>query len=239
MKKSNIIKVLALVATVAASADAIAAGATISGTIKFEGEAPALKTIDMSQDAICGTNNNNQPVKSQALVLGAGNTLGNVFVYVKSGLAAGKTYTAPTEPVVLDQKGCMYNPHVIGAMVGQPIKILNSDGTMHNVHGLAAVNAEFNEAMPKMKKELTKSFDKEEILFAVKCDVHPWMQAYVGIVSHPFFTVSKEDGKFTISGLDAGTYEIEAIHEKLGKMTASVTVAADGTATNDFTFKKE
>lgn len=216
-----------------------AAGATITGTIKFEGEAPPLKTIDMSQDPICGKNNAGQTVKSQALVLGTGNTLGNVFVYVKSGLAAGKTYTAPTEPVVIDQKGCMYSPHVVGAMVGQPVKILNSDGTMHNVHGLAAVNAEFNEAMPGNKKELSKTFDKEEILFQTKCDVHPWMQAYIGIVSHPFFSVSKDDGKFSISGLDAGSYEIEAIHEKLGKLTASVTVAADESKASDFTFKKE
>lgn len=214
------------------------AGASVTGTVKFEGEAPAMKTLAMDADPVCVTNNAGKEVKSEALVLGVGNTMGNIFVRVKSGLPAGKTYTAPIEAVVVDQHGCRYVPHVIGVMVGQPVKILNSDGTLHNVHGLPTVNTEFNEAMPKFKKEVTKSFDKEEVVFPVKCDVHPWMQSYVGVVSHPFFAITKDDGKFTIAGLDPGTYEIEAWHEKLGTKVLSVTVAEGESKSADFTFKK-
>jgi plastocyanin len=214
------------------------AGATVTGTVKFEGEAPAMKTLAMDADPVCVTNNAGKEVKSETLVLGAGNTMGNIFVRVKSGLPAGKTYTAPADAVVVDQKGCKYVPHVIGAMVGQPVKILNSDGTLHNVHGLPTAKTEFNEAMPKFKKEVTRSFDKEEVVFPVKCDVHPWMQGYVGVVSHPFFAVTKEDGKFSIGGLEPGTYEIEVWHEKLGTQVVSVTVAEGDSKTADFTFKK-
>ena len=138
-----------------------------------------------------------------------------------------ETYTSPTTPVVMDQNGCRYEPHVFGLQVGQPLKILNSDGILHNVHALPKVNKQFNLAMPPTVKESTQNFGKAEGMFMIKCDVHPWMSAYAGVFAHPFYSVSKKDGKFTIGGLDPGTYEIEAWHERLGVQKATVTVAAN------------
>ena len=208
--------------------------ASISGTVKFDGEPPKFKEIKMDADPICLTHHK-EAVFPQTLVLGEGNTMGSVFVYVKKGLPS-KQYPAPTQEVVVDQQGCMYTPHIIAAMVGQPVKILNPDGTLHNVHALSKVNQEFNMAMPKFKKDITKTFDKPEFMFALKCDVHPWMGAWMSVMPHPFFAVTAADGKFSIANLPAGTYEVEAWHEKLGTKTASVTVAEADAATADFAF---
>jgi plastocyanin len=225
---------LGLAFTIALYANAFAGGA-ISGTVKFDGKAPNFKAINMDADPICSAAHKDA-VFPQTLVLGDGNTMGNVFVYVKSGL--NKTdFTPPAEAVVIDQKGCNYSPHVIGAMVGQKVKILNPDGTLHNVHAMSKVNPEFNMAMPKFRTEVEKVFDKPEFMFPIKCDVHPWMNAWVAVMPHPYFSVTKADGKFEIKDLPAGTYEIEAWHEKLGPKTAKVTVTDGGTATTDFTFE--
>src|SRR5258705_7863341 len=162
------------------------------------------------------------PAPSEKLVLGGGNTMGNVIVWVSKGLPTGKTWPAPAAPVVLDQNGCQYKPHAMGIMVGQAYRILNSDGVLHNIHSLPKVNTSFNKPMPPTLKEATTKFDKPEPVFQIKCDVHPWMTAWIGVFTHPFFSVTSTDGKFTISGLDAGTYEITAWHEVLGTQTASV-----------------
>lgn len=204
-----------------------ACSATISGVVKYEGAAPKFKEIKMDADPLC-LEKHTGSVFPQTLLLGEGNTMANVFVHVKNGLP-NQTHTAPTQPVVLTQHGCMYDPHVFGVMVGQPVKILNPDGTLHNVHAMSKVNPEFNLAMPKFRTEATKVFDKAEFMFAFKCDVHPWMLAWGSVMSHPYFATTKQDGKFTIDNLPAGTYAIEAWHEKLGTQTASVTLA-DGEA---------
>jgi plastocyanin len=170
------------------------------------------------------------------LVLGSGSTMGNIMVWVSKGLAAGKTWPPPKTPVVLDQKGCVYEPHVMGIMVGQAYRILNSDGILHNVHALPKINQGFNRPMPATVKEASAKFDKPEAMFHIKCDVHPWMSAYVGAFTHPFFSVTGTDGKFTISGLDPGTYELTAWHERLGTQTASVTVGANETKAQNFKF---
>ncbi len=214
----------------------LAHAGTVTGTVKYEGEAPSFKPIKMDADPICLTKHN-QPVLPQTLVLGDGNTMGNVFVHVKSGLPK-KDYPVPPEPVVIDQQGCQYFPHVAGVMVGQVLKILNPDGTLHNVHAMGKANPEFNLAMPKFRTETTKIFDKPEFAIPFKCDVHPWMSAYVSVMPHPYFNVTLENGKYTIADLPAGTYEIEAWHEKLGTKTQTVTVAEGETATADFTFAK-
>jgi plastocyanin len=232
MLHKNFIGVLTLVLGVALSMNAQAA--SISGTIKFNGEAPKFKEIKMDADPVCLTHHTD-PVYPQTLVLGDGNTMGNVFVRIKGGLKPGN-YTAPAEEVVIDQKGCQYDPHVISIMAGQSVKILNPDGTLHNVHVLSKVNPEENVAMPKFRKDITIKFEKSEPMFAIKCDVHPWMSAWVVVQPNPFFAVTKTDGKFTIANLPAGTYEIEAWHEKLGTQTASVTVGDSDNATQDFSF---
>ena len=223
-----------LIAVLALPGSAFAAS-SITGTITFTGKAPTLKPLAMDADPACAKKHS-APVPSEMLLLGNGNTMGNIMVWVSKGLPAGKTYPAPKTPVTLDQKGCKYEPHVMGIMVGQPYRILNSDGILHNVHTLPKVNKAFNQAMPAARKEATTQFDREEAIFNIKCDVHPWMSAYIGVYTHPFFSVTAADGKFTISGLDPGTYEITAWHERLGTQTASVTVGANDKKTQDFKF---
>ena len=212
------------------------AASSVSGTVTFAGKAPTLRPLAMDADPVCAKLHAGKPVPAEMLVLGNGNTVGNIMVWVSKGLAAGKTWPAPKTPVVLDQKGCMYVPHVMGIMVGQPYRILNSDGILHNIHTLPTVNPSFNRAMPATLKEATTTFNKAEAIFHTKCDVHPWMSAYVGVFTHPFFSATGADGKFTISGLDPGTYEITAWQEKLGTQTASITVGANDTKTQDFKF---
>ena len=211
------------------------AASSITGTITFDGKAPNLKPLSMDADPACAKKHS-APVPSEMLVLGSANAMGNIMVYVSKGLPAGKTWPAPKTPVVLDQRGCVYMPHVMGIMVGQPYRILNSDGILHNVNMLPKVNRGFNKPMPATVKEATVTFDKPEPMFHTKCDVHPWMSAYVGVFTHPFFSVTGKDGKYTISGLDPGTYEITAWHERLAPQTISVTVGANDTKTQNFKF---
>ena len=211
------------------------AASSVSGTITFAGKAPTLKPLAMDADPACAKKHSG-PVPSELLVLGNGNTMGNILVWVSKGLPAGKTWPAPKTPVTLDQVGCQYKPHVMGIQVGQTYKILNNDGVLHNVHALPKINKAFNRAMPANVKEATATFEKEEAVFQIKCDVHPWMSAYVGAFTHPFFSVTGTDGKFTISGLDPGTYELTAWHERLGTQTASITVGANDKKTQDFKF---
>ncbi|MGE3507678.1 MAG: carboxypeptidase regulatory-like domain-containing protein [Vicinamibacterales bacterium] len=214
---------------------AAVAASTITGTVTFDGKPPALRPITMDAEPVCAKKHSG-PAPNEALVLGPGNTMGNIMVWVSKGLPAGKTWPAPKTPVTLDQDGCVYKPHVMGIMVGQPYRILNSDGILHNIHTLPKINPAFNRGQPATVKEMSTTFAKPENLFQVKCDVHPWMSAYIGVYTHPFFSVTQADGKFTISGLDPGTYEITAWHERLGTQTATVTVAANETKTQGFKF---
>ena len=223
----------ALGVAVFVAASAAQAG-TISGTATYDGKVPALKPLSVAAEPICAKQHDSVP--NEMLVLGTGNTMANVLVRVVSGLPAGKAYPAPTTPVTMDQHGCQYKPHVMGIMVGQPFKVLNSDGILHNVHALPKVNATFNMAMPPTRKEASATFGKEEGMFVIKCDVHPWMQSYMGVFSHPFFAVTGADGKFTIANLPAGTYEIEAWHEKLGTQKSKLTVGASDTQSASFKF---
>ncbi len=225
---------LALAVVFSALLSGAALAGAITGTVTYTGKVPKLKPIPMDADPGCAKKHSS-PAKSEILVLGDGNTMANIFVYVKGGLP-DKKWPAPSEAAVLDQKGCMYAPHVLGMMVGQTLKILNSDGLLHNVHSLSKTNKSFNRAMPGSVKEAEFTFDKPEFMFKIKCDVHPWMGSYVSVMEHPFFEVTAEDGKFKIDGLPAGTYEIEVWHEKLKTMTQSVTVGADETKTVDFAF---
>jgi plastocyanin len=214
----------------------VAAAGSITGTITFAGTAPNLKPLAMDAEPVCHKMHSGKPVANEMLVLGSGNTMGNIMVWVSKGLPAGKTWPVPTAPVVLDQKGCQYLPHVTGIMVGQTYRILNSDGILHNIHTLPKVNPAFNRGQPATVKEMTTTFPKPEAMLQVKCDVHPWMSAYIGVFTHPFFATTSTDGKFTIPGLDAGTYEITAWHERLGTQTGTVTVSGSDSKTQDFKF---
>ena len=211
------------------------AASYITGTVTFAGKVPNLRPLAMDADPACAKMHSG-PVPNEMLVLGNGNTMGNIMVWVSKGLPAGKTYPAPKTPVTLDQKGCQYIPHVTGIMVGQPYRILNSDGILHNIHTLPKINPAFNRGQPATVKEMTTSFPKPEAMLQVKCDVHPWMSAYIGVFTHPFFAATGTDGKFTLAGLDPGTYEITAWHERLGTQKATVTVAANETKSQNFKF---
>jgi plastocyanin len=204
--------------------------ATVSGTVKFDGTAPKAAKIDMSQDPGCkGTN------EAENMVV-TGGDLANVFVYVKDGLG-NRTFDVPKDPVVLDQKGCQYHPHVLGVMTGQTVQIKNDDPTTHNIHPTPKDNREWNESQPPSTPALEKNFAREEIMLPVKCNQHPWMKMYVNVVKSPFFAVTAKDGKYEIKGLPPGDYTIAFVHEKLGEQDQKVTVAAKETKTVDQSFK--
>jgi plastocyanin len=206
---------------------------TITGRIKFEGKAPTPRVIRMDSDQLCMPEG---PNTSEVIIVGPDNSLQNVFVYIKDGLG-DRTFTAPKTPVVLDQKGCKYSPHVFGVQVGQPVRILNSDPTLHNVHAVPKANAEFNFGQSKKGMETIRTFDKSEVMVPFRCDVHGWMNAYAGVVAHPYYAVSQPDGTFEIKGLPAGTYTIEAWHERFGTQTTKVTVDGKSGAMASFAFK--
>ena len=175
---------------------------TITGTVKYEGTSEKPRVIRMDSDPLCMPEG---PQTSEVLIVGPGNGLQNAFVYVKDGLGDHK-FTAPQTPVVLDQKGCKYSPHVFGIQIGQPVIIVNSDPTLHNVHAVPKANTEFNFGQSMKGMKTTRMFDKPEVMVPFRCDVHGWMAAYGGVVAHPYFAVSKADGTFAIKGLPAGTY---------------------------------
>ena len=233
--RANGLRLAAAVVAVSMYPGVVLAASSVSGTVTFAGKTPTLRPLAMDAEPVCAKKHSG-PVPNELLVLGNGNTMGNIMVFVSKGLPAGKTWPASKNPVVLDQNGCIYKPHVMGIMVGQPYKILNSDGLAHNVHTLPKVNKSFNRSMPGTLKEVTTTFDKPEPIFQVKCDVHPWMNAFIGVFDHPFFSVTATDGKYTIANLEPGTYEITAWHERLGTQTASITVGANDKKTQDFKF---
>jgi len=209
---------------------------TIRGTVTYEGRVPKFREIKMDADPIC-LSKHTEKVFPETLVLGANNEMANVFIRVKDGIF-DNPFPAPTEPVIITQEGCMYTPHVVGLMVGQPLKILNPDGTLHNVHALSKINPEFNLAMPKFRRETTKIFGKAEFMFPIKCDVHPWMAAWISVMDHPYFDITEKNGRFRIDKIPAGHFTIEAWHEKLGTATESVNISQGSDEEINFTFSK-
>jgi plastocyanin len=211
-----------------------ATAGSITGRVQFEGAVPPAEMIRMSSDRNCVPDG--QPTRpSDALLVDDGRGVGNTFVYVKEGLDPSYTFDAPTTPVELDQKGCYYTPRVVGVRVGQPMDIVNSDPTMHNVHALPMVNQEFNHGQPKQNMRTTKTFTAPEVMIRFKCDVHSWMTAWVGVMSHPYFAVTKPSGEFSIPNLPPGTYTLETWHEKLGTKTMQLTVPPGQSQTASFT----
>lgn len=200
----------------------------ITGAIAFTGAVPALRKLDTSNDSACG-----EALADDVLV--SGGKLQNVFVHVKSGLPEVK-FEVPTTEVELDQKGCKYVPRVLGIQAGQPLKVVNSDATSHNVHPLPKVNREWNESQSKGQGPVIKKFSRPETLIPVKCNLHSWMLAHISVLSHPFYAVSAADGTFTIKGLPPGEYELEAWHEKFGAKTLKVKVAEKTDVKADFSF---
>ena len=206
----------------------------VTGKVIFKGKAPEESKVNMNADPVCKKAHAGAVV-SQEVVVNKNSTLKNVLVYIKDGLS-GKTYEPPKQKLLFDQLGCEYNPHVLGIMVGQELEIKNSDPTLHNVHSLSKLNQPFNRAQPMKNMVMTEKFDKVET-FKVKCEVHSWMNAYIGVFNHPFFAVTGDDGSFTLKGVPAGEYTVEAWQEKYGSQTAKVKVEASGKATVEFTYQ--
>jgi plastocyanin len=213
----------------------MANGATITGKVAFDGAKPVLKTIDMSDKPECAKQHPT-PQKSEEAIVNDNGTLKYAFVWVKSGLP-DQSWQVPSTPVLLDQHACMYSPHVIGVMAGQQIDVKNSDPTNHNIHPMPQTNQEWNESQPPGSPDKMQSFPRQEVMIPVKCNIHPWMRSYIGVVSHPFFAVTGDDGTFTIKGLPPGTYTVETWHEKYGTQDQTVTVGPKDSKTVDFSFK--
>ena len=209
---------------------------TLKGHVKYEGKAPKKKRLRMDADPVCGSSHSG-PVLSENFKVADDGSMEEALVYLKNVSYSGGI---PSEPAILDQKGCIYLPHVFGMVAGQELLIKNSDATLHNIHSMPKVNKEFNFAMPKVVKEKKATFKKSEPSpFYIKCDVHPWMKSWVLVSDHPYFAVTDEKGNFSIEGIPSGTYEVVCWQEKFGKrtLTAKVTIG-DGDTTKDFVFTR-
>ena len=212
--------------------DPTTAGA-VTGRVSFDGPVPQNPPVRMTGDPMCSRANASGMTFENYMVKDGG--LDNVFVYVKEGLGPYH-FDVPSEPVKLDQQGCRYVPHVLGIRAGQPLEVSNSDETMHNVHALPEANREFNFPQHTKNQRDTRTFTAAEIMVPLKCDLHPWMNAYVGVVEHPYFAVTADGGKFELRNLPPGTYTIAAWHEKAGTQTQEITVGEKETRTVAFTF---
>jgi len=211
----------------------------VTGKVSFQGEKPKLQRIMMDQDPVCVQKHGGKPAFAEDGEVNANGTLPNVFVYVKSG-AEKYVFAAPSDPAVLDQDGCMYKPHVLGIMVGQTLKVVSSDATTHNIHPMPMDNREWNMSQAPGAAPIEQKFTREEVMIPVKCNQHPWMRAYIGVMKNPFFAVTSSDGTFTIKGLPPGDYTIGAWTAVSGAgqtQEQKVTIGAKETKTVDFTFK--
>jgi len=215
---------------------------SVAGVISFEGTPPAPRKIDTSADPVCGQKNPNLSTDDTIVTDGK---LANTFVYIKEGTVEGGkkladyTWATPSTAAHLDQNGCHYAPHVMGVQVNQKISITNSDATQHNVHPTPKLNPEWNQTQANGAAPIEKSFARPEVLIPVKCNQHPWMKAYIGVMRTPFFAVSGTNGAFEIKNVPAGKYTVVAWREGGAngqEKTMEVTVPANGSANADFSF---
>jgi hypothetical protein len=216
-----------------AAAPASGPSGSITGKVSFAGTVPPAEKVKTSADPKCAAMHKDGLEKQTVMVKDGG--LAHAFVYLKTGVTG--TYPTPSTPVVLDQQGCTYHPHVIGVQVNQDITIRNSDDTLHNIHPRPTVNAEFNIGQARKGMEATRKFDKEEVMIPVGCDVHPWMRSYISVLNHPFFAVTGEDGSYEIKNVPPGDYEVEVFHEKLKTQSGKATVKAGEPTKVDLAFQ--
>jgi plastocyanin len=226
--------IAAYVPTVSAGPADAGSGASLTGTVKFQGSALKPARIDMSSDPNCAKAHPT-PATTEDLVVGSNGTLANVIVYVSDGLG-DRTFEPPAQPVVIEQKGCQYNPHIVALQTNQKLDVVNSDATTHNIHPMPNNNREWNKTQPH-GVAVEETFPREEITIPVKCNIHPWMHAYIAVFKHPYFAVTDKDGNFDVKNLPPGTYTIKAWHEKLGTLTQKVTIGGSEAKMPDFIFK--
>ena len=220
-------------------AASLAAGASasgsLSGVVKFQGTPPKPTRIDMSSDPNC-LKAHPTPATTEDFVTSPNGGLENVIVYVAEGVTA-QTTEPPAKPAVLEQKGCLYQPHVLALQTNQKLDVVNADKTTHNIHPMPANNREWNQTQPP-GLPIEESFAREEIAIPVKCNIHPWMHGYIAVFKNPYFAVTDKDGSFDLKDLPPGTYTITAWHEKLGTLSQKVTVTTGQTAKVEFSFKQ-
>jgi plastocyanin len=214
----------------------LATAGSISGSVKLDGKRPALRPIDMSAEPAC-EKAHPKPVMPPEVVVGEGGALADVVVYVKGGHLEEYRFSTPAQPVELDQRGCMYEPHVLALMANQKLQVKNDDQTTHNVHALPTENPEWNESQPIGAEPFVERFAQPEMAIPIRCNVHPWMKAYVFVFPNPYYAVTASDGKFEIKNLPPGTYTLEAWQEKYGVEDQSVTIEPRGAKEVSFTFK--
>ncbi len=210
---------------------------TVTGRILYKGKRPALKVIDMSEEPACVEAHKGKAY-NESLVVNRKGDLANAFIYIKSGLE-GKTFAVPADPVTIDQSGCWFHPRVLGIQTGQTLKVVNSDPVTHNIHPMAQINREWNHSQGADDPPLARRFLKPEIMIPVKCNIHSWMHAFIGVLDHPYFAVSQDDGTFEIKNLPPGTYTLAVWTETLGTQERQITVAPGGKAEANFTFKEK
>ena len=208
---------------------------TVRVTCLFEGEPPARKPLNVSREQACDVHAT--PPLTEKVVVADGK-LANTYVRIKSGLKGWEIPAAPDEPVYFDQKGCIYMPHVVGMQQGQQLLVRNDDPVTHNVNMHARRNPRMNQSQAQKSPPLEFSPAKAELRIQVKCDIHPWMGAWLHVEEHPWFGVSDADGGLVIQDVPPGTYVLEAIHEALGKLTAEVVLEPSGEADVTFTFEE-
>ncbi|GAC1618727.1 MAG: methylamine utilization protein [Candidatus Acidiferrum sp.] len=221
------------VLTVGAITFAGPSGGTISGKVTFEGTPAKQKPIDMSKEPSCAKEHAT-PITTETVVTGAGNALENVVVYISAG--APDETNAPSKAVTFEQKGCRYLPHVLAFQVNQPLQVVNSDQTSHNIHPLAKINREWNKSQPPGTPPLNEKFDKAEFI-PVKCNVHPWMHGTFAVMKTSHFAISSNGGAFTLPNLPPGKYTVTAWHESYGEQTQEVTVSGTEAKSVNFSFK--
>ena len=211
-----------------------ATGASLRGVVHFDGKVPAAKPISMAADPVCAKQHPT-PVTTQEIMADSKGDLENVIVFVSDGLG-DRSFDPPAQPAVVEQKGCMYQPHVMAVRANQPLEVVNEDQTSHNIHPQPANNREWNKAEPPGSK-MEEAFAREEIAIPVKCNLHPWMRSYIAVFKHPYFAVTGKDGSFDLSHLPPGTYTIKAWQEKLGTSSQTLTIGANETKEINFVFK--
>lgn len=212
-----------------------ATAGSISGHIRFTGKPDKAVVIDMDQDPACSKLYAQGRRESQTIVVNPDGTLANTFVYLKSGLE-GKKFEPPATPVQIDQKGCWFQPRVLGMQTGQPLTVTNSDPVTHNIHPEARENREWNQSQAPEDPPLKRRFAHPEIMIRVKCNVHKWMRAWIGVVDHPYFAVTGGDGRFQLPNVPPGTYTLVAWHESLGTQEQSVTIGPSESRQLEMTF---
>lgn len=208
--------------TAGKSVDAATAG-SITGTIKLDGAPPKMKTINMAAEPGCAKEHANQPAMTEDVVPGENGTLQNVIVYLQGDFGQ-YAFAAPTTAAAIDQKGCQYHPHVLALMANQPLQVINSDPVTHNIHPVPKDNREWNQSQPPGSAPIDQTFARPEVAIPVKCNIHPWMKAYIAVFANPYFQVTGKDGSFDIKNVPPGTYTVTAWQERYGTTEQSVTV---------------